>query len=38
MLLSQRGELYAEVAKDRSLFSELKQVENLPTWTDWYEV
>jgi hypothetical protein len=37
MLLSQRGALHALVAKDGSLANKLKQLEDVPTWTEWYE-
>src|ERR1035437_372336 len=37
MHLSQRGELHALVLRDRSLASELEQLADVPTWTEWYE-
>jgi hypothetical protein len=37
MLLSQRGNLHALVSRDRSLASELEQLADVPTWTQWYE-
>src|ERR1035441_6079425 len=37
MLLSQRGALHALVSSDRSMVSALAQLEDVPTWTDWYE-
>ena len=37
MLLSQRGDLHSLVAEYSSLANELKQLEDLPTWTEWYE-
>jgi hypothetical protein len=37
MLLSQRGDLHALVSRDSSLASELEQLEDVPTWTQWYE-
>src|ERR1039458_6707580 len=37
MLLSQRGDLHALVSRDSSLASELEQLEDVPTWTKWYE-
>ena len=37
MLLSQRGALHALVSSDRSLLGALAQLEDIPTWTEWYE-
>jgi hypothetical protein len=37
MLLSQRGALRELVANDRSLLGALAQLEDIPTWTEWYE-
>jgi len=37
MLLSQRGELHALTSADRSLVGEVDQLEELPTWTEWFE-
>ena len=37
MHLSQRGDLHALVSRDRSLASELEQLADVPTWTQWYE-
>jgi hypothetical protein len=36
ILLSQRGDLHALVLRDRFLASELEQLEDVPTWTQWY--
>lgn len=36
MHLSQRGDLHALVSRDRSLASELEQLVDVPTWTQWY--
>ena len=37
MLLSQRGNLHALALGARSLASELEQLADVPTWTQWYE-
>ena len=37
MVLSQRGALHALVSGDRSLLGVLVQLEEIPTWTEWYE-
>jgi hypothetical protein len=37
MLLSQRGALHELVANNRSLLGVLAQLEDVPTWTEWYE-
>jgi hypothetical protein len=37
MFLSQRGALYALVSEDRSLLRAVAQLEDVPTWTVWYE-
>ena len=37
MLLSQRGNLHALVSNNRSSVSALSQLEDIPTWTEWYD-
>jgi hypothetical protein len=37
MLLSQRGALRELVANDRSLLGAFAQLDDMPTWTEWYE-